>query len=92
MWRFKLRWNNISKKSGLNINLNKSLIYFSSNIANRIKQKIGEVTKLTVTMQLGKYLGMSIIKKRVSKDTFGYILDNMRKKLASWKMVSLSFP
>lgn len=39
---------------------------------------------------MGKYLGISILQKRVSKNTFGYNLDNMKKRLANWKGNSLT--
>ncbi|MBA0722073.1 hypothetical protein Golax_009555 [Gossypium laxum] len=39
---------------------------------------------------LGKYLGVPLLHQRVTKETFQYIVDNMRKKLAGWKSKLLS--
>lgn len=66
------------------------MIYCSPNTSNRTKARIGEVARIPVTDHMGKYLGILILKKRVSKNTFGYILDIMQKKLANWKADSLS--
>ncbi|KAH1038182.1 hypothetical protein J1N35_039925 [Gossypium stocksii] len=40
---------------------------------------------------LGKYLGVPLLHQRVTRDTFQYIVENMRKKLAGWKSKLLSF-
>ncbi|CAN1732392.1 Putative ribonuclease H protein At1g65750 [Linum perenne] len=42
------------------------------------------------TKDLGRYLGVSILHGKVSKDTYGYILEHMRRKLDGWKCNSLS--
>lgn len=79
-----------SINSSLKINFNKSLIYCSPNTCARTKRRIGEISGITVMENISKYLGIPILQKRVSKNTFGYILENMRKKLVSWKTESLS--
>lgn len=43
------------------------------------------------TSDLGKYLGMALLHSRVTKTTYGKILDKVRRKLASWKGKCLSF-
>lgn len=43
-----------------------------------------------MTTDLGKYLGIPIFQRRVSKHTFAYILDGMRRKLGNWKANMLS--
>lgn len=72
--------------SGLDINLGKSQIFCSPNTPNTMKRRIGEVTKIPVTNHLGKYLGVLVLQKRVSKNDFAYILDNMKKKHATWQV------
>lgn len=79
-----------SAMSGLDINLGKSQVFCSPNTASGVKRRVGEVTKIPVTASLGKYLGVPILQKRVSKNDFTYILDNMRKKLATWQAGLLS--
>ncbi|XP_019181390.1 PREDICTED: uncharacterized protein LOC109176414 [Ipomoea nil] len=77
-----------SRRSGLHVNLGKSLIYCSPNTPNRTKRLVRSLSNIPVT--LGKYLGIPILQKRVSRRHFSYILDNMRKKLANWKTGFLS--
>ncbi|CAN1782186.1 Putative ribonuclease H protein At1g65750, partial [Linum perenne] len=42
------------------------------------------------TRDLGRYLGVPILHGRISKDTYSYILERMRKKLDGWKCNTLS--
>lgn len=37
------------------------------------------------TRELGKYLGMPILQKRMNKETFGEILERVSARLAGWK-------
>lgn len=48
------------------------------------------MTRIPLMAQLAKYLGVAVLAKRVSKPTFDYILDNMRRKLITWKANALS--
>lgn len=80
-----------SRRSGLTINFSKSLIYCSPNTCHRVRRRIGETAGIPVSENMGRYLGIPILQERVSKKTFDYILDSMKKKLAGWKANSLSF-
>lgn len=42
------------------------------------------------TQSLGLYLGAPLLHQMISKDSVSFILDKMRRKLASWKANSLS--
>lgn len=44
-----------------------------------------------ITKDLGKYLGALMIHQRISKHSFSFILDKIRKKLSDWKAKTLSF-
>lgn len=79
-----------SKRSGLIINLNKSVIFCSPNTCNWTKSRIGEVARIPITEHMDKYLGIPILQNRVSKHTFSYILEKMSNKLTNWKTDSLS--
>lgn len=79
------------KCSSLKVNLAKSIVYCSPNTCSRTKKRIGEVDAITVTNNMGKYQGIPILQKRVSRNTFGYILETMKMKLESWKADNLSF-
>lgn len=63
-----------SKQSCLTINLSKSIIFCLPNTCNRIKRRIRDLAKISVMEDMGKYLGIPILQKRVTKNTFGYIL------------------
>lgn len=74
----------------LNINLSKSSIFCSPNTINRLKRRLCDASGIPVTNHLGKYLRVPSLQKRVSKRSFGYILEGMLKKLSNWKMDTLS--
>ncbi|XP_031120505.1 uncharacterized protein LOC116023644 [Ipomoea triloba] len=82
--------NNFSNSSGLNINLSKSLIFCSPNLNAGTKRSIAERMNIPISDNLGSYLGIPMLQKRVSKHTFTTVLDKMRRKLATWKANSLS--
>ncbi|XP_019158195.1 PREDICTED: uncharacterized protein LOC109154910 [Ipomoea nil] len=82
--------NRFSHWSGLNINHTKSLIFCSNNTPNRVKRRMGDMANIPITENLGKYLGIPILQKRVSKNHFNYIINNMKRKLNQWKAESLS--
>lgn len=79
-----------SARSGLNINLSKSSIFCSPNTNNRLRRRLGEMFGIPVTNNLGKYLGVPILQKRVSRRSFDYIMEGMHNKLSNWKMGTLS--
>lgn len=43
------------------------------------------------TRDLGNYLGAPMVHQRVSKNSFNFMLDKMRKNLSNWTVKSLSF-
>ncbi|XP_019150780.1 PREDICTED: uncharacterized protein LOC109147628 [Ipomoea nil] len=52
--------------------------------------RISDMMGIPATSHLGSYLGMPILQKRITKDTFSSIIDKMRRKLANWKASALS--
>lgn len=44
-----------------------------------------------MTDDLGKYLGVPILHKRVNQRSFHYILDKVDQRLSNWKAKTLSF-
>ncbi|KAG7533089.1 hypothetical protein ISN45_Aa08g007260 [Arabidopsis thaliana x Arabidopsis arenosa] len=42
------------------------------------------------TRELGKYLGMPILQKRINKTTYGEVLEKVSSRLAGWKSKTLS--
>ncbi|XP_019157963.1 PREDICTED: uncharacterized protein LOC109154684 [Ipomoea nil] len=59
-------------------------------VVDKVKRRLGEVAGIPVSDNMGKYLGIPILHKRVSKDSFAYILEKMKKRLSGWKRDSLS--
>ncbi|XP_019155168.1 PREDICTED: uncharacterized protein LOC109152041 [Ipomoea nil] len=82
--------NNLSATSGLKVNQSKSQIFCSNNTNAELKRKIGEKMGIPIYLNLGTYLGIPLLHKRVSHNTFFSVIDKMRKKLATWKASALS--
>ena len=55
-------------------------------LANLISSESG----IKGTKELGKYLGMPILQKRINKETFGEVTEKVSSKLAGWKRRFLS--
>ena len=53
--------------------------------------KMGEVVVFSITIDLGKYLGVPLIHKRVKRYTYQYLVYETNQKLSSWKSKVLSF-
>lgn len=76
--------------SGQKVSLEKSKIFFSSNVSRDLEKLISDESGIKATKDLGKYLGMPVLQKRVSKETFGDILEKVSSRLAGWKSHVLS--
>ena len=46
---------------------------------------------MKATKDLGKYFGVPILQKRINKDTFGEVFEQVSSRLAGWKGRMLSF-
>lgn len=77
--------------SGQKVSLEKSKIFFSKNVSRELEQHISNESGIQATRELGKYLGMPILQKRINKETFGGILERVSSRLAGWKGRVLSF-
>ncbi|CAA7036314.1 unnamed protein product [Microthlaspi erraticum] len=80
------------KASGQKVSLDKSKIFFSENVSRELCSAISAESGIQATRELGRYLGMPILQKRINKETFGSVLERVSSKLASWKgrMLSLA--
>ncbi|CAA7059442.1 unnamed protein product [Microthlaspi erraticum] len=78
--------------SGQKVSLDKSKIFFSENVSRELSSEISAESGIQATRELGRYLGMPVLQKRINKDTFGTVLERMSSKLAGWKgrMLSLA--
>ncbi|KAL9816790.1 putative reverse transcriptase domain, ribonuclease H domain, ribonuclease H-like superfamily [Arabidopsis thaliana] len=73
------------RASGQKVNLEKSKIYFSSNVSRDLEKLIGDESGIKSTRDLGKYLGVPVLQKRINKDTFAESLERMSSRLSGWK-------
>ncbi|KFK31800.1 hypothetical protein AALP_AA6G160500 [Arabis alpina] len=68
--------------SGQKVSLEKSNIFFSSNVSRDLEKLISDESIIKSTRELGKYLGMPVLQKRINKETFGDILEKVSSRLA----------
>ena len=69
------------KLSGLKISMEKSKIFFSSNVTGEDKLDIVNLTRIRETHNLGKYLGFSIIHKGRRWNEFHFVVERVQGKL-----------
>jgi len=68
----------------------KSSIYFSSNTNEAIIAEICNTMEMQQTEDLGCYLGVPTINRRVTKAMFHYVLARFEQRLVGWKSKCLS--
>ena len=71
--------------SGQKVSLEKSTIFFSENVHRDLAKEISEASGIKVTRELGKYLGMPILQKRINKNTFSDVVEKVVTRLSGWK-------
>lgn len=76
--------------SGQKVSLEKSKIFFSGNVSRDMGKLISEESGIKSTCDLGKYLGMPILQKRINKEIFGFVVERAASRLAGWKRKMLS--
>lgn len=76
---------NFCKWSGKTINNNKSKILFSSNASFSTVANTANFFNMNYCTNFGRYLGFPIFDKKPSPADYGFIIDNLTKKLAEWK-------
>ncbi|KAG7540165.1 Ribonuclease H domain [Arabidopsis thaliana x Arabidopsis arenosa] len=77
--------------SGQKVSLEKSKIFFSENVSRDLERVISAESGIKSTRDLGKYLGMPVLQKRINKETFGDVLEKVSSRLSGWKGKCLSF-
>ncbi|KAL7182802.1 hypothetical protein ACSBR1_041471 [Camellia fascicularis] len=82
--------NEFSFISGIKINLQKSKLFVSPNLNLSKARDLNARCSISLTIDLGKYLGVPLLNKSVTKNHFNYILEKLQNKLAGWKMNALS--
>ncbi|GLT45320.1 hypothetical protein SLA2020_191580 [Shorea laevis] len=72
-------------RSGQQVNTSKSRILFSKNVDQNTRLNICQDLGYQQTDEIGKYLGIPISPKRISKTNCQFILEKIRSKLSGWK-------
>lgn len=67
------------------MNLTKSRTFYSSEVPRGIIEACTSIYNICNTMALDKYLGFPILKGRVKKADFEFIIEKLRSRLALWK-------
>lgn len=57
--------------------MTKLVYFFSKNVSWHVKSQIASKDGFQITDDLGKYLGVPILHKRVNRDTFCYVIDRV---------------
>ncbi|KAK4259282.1 hypothetical protein QN277_005629 [Acacia crassicarpa] len=65
-------------------------VFFSKNVNHIRRTELCNVLGFQVTPDLGKYLGVPLHHKRVTKRSYQGIVDKVRHRLSSWKVTSFS--
>lgn len=74
------------------MNLAKSRAFYSSGVPRSKREKCTSICHIKGTLALDKYLGFPILKGRVKKTDFDFIIEKMKSRLASWKHRLLNKP
>ncbi|KAH9725573.1 putative ribonuclease H protein [Citrus sinensis] len=82
---------NFCRSSEAKVNKVKTTIFFSKNVAAREAKLIGAALGVSITHDLGSYLGMPLLHSRVNKATYQSILDKVDIRLSGWNAAHLSF-
>lgn len=77
--------NNFCEKAGLELNLEKSNVFVSPNTRTEVKRAIKQDIHIKFTTNLGNYLGLPLIHKRIGKPDFSMLFEKFNSHLASWK-------
>lgn len=77
--------------SGQKVSLLKSQLFVSNNGSVSVAWNLEQLAKVPLTKDLKRYLGVTSIQGRVTKNTFSYILERINDRLEGWKTKQLSF-
>lgn len=77
--------------SGQKVSLEKSRLLVSHNVHHVRASQLSSEACISLTSDLGKYLGVPLLHRRTNRETYDFLLRNSQQRLASWKATSLSF-
>ncbi|XP_061361919.1 uncharacterized protein LOC133305695, partial [Gastrolobium bilobum] len=76
--------------SGQKVSKDKTRVFFSKNVCLERAKEISASLGIGITSDLGKYLGVPLHHKRVTKGTFKHVLGRVLERLSGWNLTSLS--
>ncbi|KAL4334864.1 hypothetical protein GQ457_07G036340 [Hibiscus cannabinus] len=76
--------------SGQQVNFDKSLLFFSSNVPSQLQDAIGLTLGVRISSNLEKYLGLPTMVGRRKKEAFCHYLDRFNKLTDHWNIRNLS--
>ncbi|CAN1121487.1 Putative ribonuclease H protein At1g65750 [Linum perenne] len=76
--------------SGQAVSREKSVIFCSKNTNRHTSLLVSLLLGMPLSQDLGRYLGVPILHERITSHTYQDILDRIDKRLAGWKVKSLS--
>lgn len=76
--------------SGQKVSYEKSCAFVSSNVGYNVAKQLTDICGSPLTSDLGKYLGVPLIHRRVNNCTYQYLVDKVANRLAAWKSRTLS--
>lgn len=74
---------------GQSVNLKKSKL-FSLRVLVFRSQALNSKMGIPLTNELGSYVGLPLIHKKISINHFKFVIDKVHKKLSNWKAKTLS--
>ncbi|KAI5322913.1 hypothetical protein L3X38_031985 [Prunus dulcis] len=80
----------LCQMSGQLVSFEKYMVYCSPNVEKFKDLEISQICGSPLTTNLGRYLGVPLIHERVSTGTYWGGVDNVQRRLATWKTESLS--
>ncbi|GMI75496.1 hypothetical protein like AT4G29090 [Hibiscus trionum] len=81
---------NFGNASGQRVNFGKSLVFFSSNVDPSLREQIGMLLGVRVSLNPEKYLGLPTMVGRNKKEAFSYYMERYNKKTNNWGVRFLS--
>lgn len=76
--------------SGQTISEDKSVVYVSPNIDGGLASSISQSLGVKLVNDLGRYLGVPIIHKRVTKSTYREVVTKVQNRVAKWNPEKIS--
>lgn len=73
------------ESSGQRVSQDKTRVFFSKNVHWDQRGDISNELGFQSTDDLGKYLGVPIFHKKVSRHTFNFVIDKVNQRLSTWK-------